>query len=135
MQTLYHRPALLLRRLSQHFTYLLMRRRRHPHKQRTRPNRRNNIRSRVRQQDEPQVRRVLLHRPTQSRLSVSREVICLVYHHHLEPLPRRQVHLLRLRDLLEEVLYHDPVIGPYVGRGDFEVVDGGDDVEFELAVG
>jgi hypothetical protein len=31
-------------------------------------------------------------------------------------------------------LNHDAVVVSDVGRGDLEVVDGGDDVEFELAV-
>lgn len=134
MQTLHHGPALLFRRLGQHLAYFPVCRRRHAHEQRTRPDGRNDIRRRVREQDKSQIGRVFLHRPTQGGLGVSREVVGLVYHHHLEPLPRRQVHLLRLRDLLEEVLYHDSVIGSYVGGGYFEVVDGSDDVEFELAV-
>jgi hypothetical protein len=61
-------------------------------------------------------------------------VVRLIDHHDLEPLLRRQIHLLRLRDFLEQVLYDDAVVVAHIGRCDLEVVDGGDNVELELAV-
>ena len=61
-------------------------------------------------------------------------MIGLVDHDHFEPLPRILIHLLRLRDLLEQILHDDAIAGADVARRDLEVVDGGDDVEFELAV-
>ena len=51
-----------------------------------------------------------------------------------EALLRVEVDLLGLGDFFEEFLHDDSVVVADVGRGDFEVVDGGDDVEFELAV-
>ena len=61
-------------------------------------------------------------------------MIRLVDHDHLEPLPGILIDLLRLRDFLEQILDDDAVEVADVRRGDFEVVDGGDDVEFEFAV-
>ena len=61
-------------------------------------------------------------------------MVRLIDHDDLEPLPRILVHLLRLRDFLQQVLDDYTVEVAHVGRGDFEVVDGGYDVEFQLAV-
>jgi hypothetical protein len=41
-------------------------------------------------------------------------MIRLVDHHDLEPLLRRQIHLLRLRDFLEQILNNDAVIVSYI---------------------
>ncbi len=62
-------------------------------------------------------------------------MVRLVNHHHFEPLPRVLVHLLRLRDFFQQVLDDNTVEVADVAGGDFEMVDGGDDVEFEFAVG
>jgi hypothetical protein len=62
-------------------------------------------------------------------------VVGLVDDHDLEALAGRLVDLLRLGHFLEEVLHHDAVIVADIGGCDFEVVDGGDDVKLELAVG
>lgn len=61
-------------------------------------------------------------------------MIRLVDHDNLESLLRGEIDLLRLRDLLEQLLHHDPVVVAHIGGGDLEVVDRGDDVEIELAV-
>ena len=61
-------------------------------------------------------------------------MISLINDDHLESLLRVQVDLLRLGDLLEQVLDDDTVEVPDVSRCDFQVVDRGDDVELELAV-
>lgn len=62
-------------------------------------------------------------------------MVRLVDDDNLEPLSRRNIHLLCLCDFFEERLDHDTVVVTNIGRGDFEVVDGRDDVEFDLAVG
>ena len=61
-------------------------------------------------------------------------MVGLVDDHHLEPLLGRLINLLRLSHLLQQVLDDDSVVVANVGRGDFEVVDGGDNVELEFAV-
>lgn len=62
-------------------------------------------------------------------------MVSFVDNHDLEPLSRGDVDLLCLRDLLEQRLDHDAVVVADIGRGDFKVVDGRDDVEFDFAVG
>ena len=61
-------------------------------------------------------------------------MIRLIDYHDFEPLPRILIHLLRLRDLLEQILHDDPIKVADVAGGDFEMVDGGDDVELEFAI-
>ena len=41
-------------------------------------------------------------------------MIRLVDHHHLEPLLRSLIHLLRLRYLLQQILHNHPVVVAYV---------------------
>lgn len=135
IQSLDHTPPLLLSHTFKHPTNLFLRRRRHPHKQRPTPYRRNNITRRIRQQYQPQIRTIFLHRAPQRRLRIPRQMIRLIDDHHLESLLRREIHLLRLGDLLEQVLDDDAVEVSDVRGRDFEVVDRGDNVEFELAVG
>jgi hypothetical protein len=67
-------------------------------------------------------------------LSVSGEVVGLVDHDDFESLLGCEIDLLCLSDFFEEILYDDTVIVAHVGRCDFEVVVGGDDVEFEFPV-
>lgn len=57
-------------------------------------------------------------------------MVCLVDHHDLESLFCALVHLLGLRDLFQEILDDYSVEIADIARGDFEVVDRGDDVEF-----
>lgn len=128
-------PPLLPARHLQCLDHILLLRRRHPDQQRPTPNRRNDVARALRQQNQPQIRRILLHRPPQRRLRIAREMIRLVDDHDLEPLLGRQVHLLRLRDLLQQVLHDDAVVVAHVARRDLQVVVAGDDVELELAVG
>lgn len=61
-------------------------------------------------------------------------MVGLIDYDHLEALFRRQIYLLRLGDFLEQVLNDHAVVVADIGWCDFEVVVGGDDVEFELAV-
>ena len=67
-------------------------------------------------------------------MGVPSEVVGFIDHDNLEPLLRRQIHLLCLGHFFQQFLNYDAIVVSNVGRGDFEVVDGGDDVEFELAV-
>lgn len=62
-------------------------------------------------------------------------MVGLIDNDDLEALARGNVDLLGLRNFLEQRLDNDAVVVADVGRGDFEVVDGGDDVEFDFAVG
>ena len=68
-------------------------------------------------------------------MGVAGQGVGFIYDHDLEALPGILVDLLGLRYFFEEFLNDDAVIVTDVGRGDFEVVDGGDDVEFEFAAG
>lgn len=61
-------------------------------------------------------------------------MVRLIDNDDLEALSRAEVDLLCLRDFLEQVLDDDAVVVSDVRGRDFEVVDGGDNVEFELAV-
>ena len=101
IQTLHLLPLFLLPRRTQRPTNLILGRRRNPHQQRPTPYRRNNVTRRVCQQYQPQIRTILFHGASQRRLRIPRQVIRLIDHHDLEPLLRCQIHLLRLRDLLE----------------------------------
>jgi hypothetical protein len=67
-------------------------------------------------------------------LCISGEVFRLVDDHYFELLLGRLVHLLSLRDLLQKVLHNNPVVVSNVGRGDFEMIVGRDDVELELPI-
>lgn len=61
-------------------------------------------------------------------------MIGLIDHDDLEALPRILIHLLRLRDFLQQILHDHAVEVADVRRGDLQVIDGCDDVEFEFAV-
>lgn len=61
-------------------------------------------------------------------------MVGLVDDNDLEALARSDIDLLRLRNFLEQRLDDDAVVVSDVGRGDFEVVDGRDDIEFDLAI-
>lgn len=134
MQPLDDRPALLLGRRRQNITDLVGSRRSYANEQSPRPNWCNNICRRVGQEDQAQIWRVFLHRSPQRCLRVSGEVVGLVDDHDLESLFGGLVDLLSLGHLLQEILYHDSVVVTNIGRRDLEVVDRGDDVEFEFAV-
>jgi hypothetical protein len=130
IQLLRHGPTLLLCTPLQYITNLDLRRRRYPNQQCSTPNRRNDIRRTVRQQYQPQIRTILLHRPPQRRLRIARKMIRLIDNHDLEPLLRALINLLRLRYLLQQILNNNTIVVPNIGRGDLEMVDRGYDVEF-----
>lgn len=102
--------------------------------QRPRPDGRDDAGRAVGHEDQPDVGAVLLHRAAQGGLRVAAEPVGFVDDHDLEPLPRGQVDLLRLRHLFQQFLDHHPVVRPHVARRDLEVVHGRDDVEFEFPV-
>lgn len=68
-------------------------------------------------------------------MGVTGEVIRFIDDHDFEALSRGEIDLLRLGDFLQQRLDHDAVVVADVARGDLEVIDGGDDVEFNFAVG
>ena len=88
----------------------------------------------VGEEDEADVVGILFHGAAEGGLGVARQVVGFVDDDDFEALLRVEVDLLGLGDFFEEFLHDDSVVAADVGRGDFEVVDGGDDVEFELAV-
>ena len=104
------------------------------HKQTTTSDRGDDVARAVRQQNQSQIWRVLLHGPTQGRLRISSEMVGFVDHAHLEALLGRQIHLLRLGDFFEQILDDDAIVVANVRRRDLEVVVGRDDVEFQLAI-
>lgn len=53
---------------------------------------------------------------------------------NFESLFRCCVDLLRLRNLLEKILYDHTVVVAHVTRCNFEVIYGGDNIEFELSI-
>jgi hypothetical protein len=112
IQPLIQLPTLLLPTLLQHITNLPLRRRRHPNKQRPAPNRRNNIRRTIRQQNQPQIRTIFLHCSPQRRLRISRKMISLINHHDLKSLLGTCIDLLSLRDFFEEVLNDYAIVVP-----------------------
>lgn len=118
----------------QHALNLLHRRRRNTNQQTSTPDGRDDIAGAVREQDKAQIGTVLLHRATEGGLSVASEMVGFIDDDDLEALFGGQVDLLGLGDLFEEVLDDDAVVVADVGGCDFEVVVGGDEGEFELAV-
>lgn len=134
IQALRLRPTLPLCCDPQYRADIILTRRRHSNQQGSRTDRSNNVRGTISQENQSQIRTVFLHRSTQCSLRIAREMIRFIDNDHLEPLLRGQIHLLRLGNLLQQFLDHHPVVVPDVCGCDFEVVDGGDDVEFELAV-
>jgi hypothetical protein len=103
-------PTLLVSYIPEYSADLSLCGRSNSHQQRSTPDRRDNIARRVRQQDQPQIRTVLLHRPPQCRLCISCQMVCLVDDHNLEALLCAQIHLLCLCHFLEQVLHNDPVV-------------------------
>ena len=81
--------------------YVLNSRRRNPDQQRPTLDRGNYVCSRVGNQYQPQVWRVLLHCPPQRCLGIPAKVIGFINDHNLKLLPRGEVDLLRLAYLLE----------------------------------
>ena len=134
IQTLHNPPPLLLPHLRQYSFNILLRWCRHSHQQCPTPDRCNDPPRRIRHQNQPQIGTILLHSPPQRTLRISREAICLIHHDHLEALLCAEIDLLRLRDLLEQLLHDDAVVVAHVRRCDLEMVHGRHDVEFELAV-
>lgn len=68
-------------------------------------------------------------------MGIAGQAVGFVDDNYFETLPGVEVDLLGLGDFFEEFLNDDAVIVADIGRGDLEVVDGGDDVEFEFARG
>lgn len=94
-------PTFLLARESENRAYLFFRRRSYPDQQSPGTDGSNDIRGTIGQEDQPHVRTVLLHCPSQSRLSITSQMIRLIDHNNLEPLLCRKINLLRLRNLLQ----------------------------------
>ena len=88
----------------------------------------------VGEEDQPDVVGVFFHGTAKGGLSVACQGVGFVDHDDFEALFGVEVDLLGLRDFFQEFLDHDSVIVADVGRGDLEVIDGGDDVEFEFTV-
>lgn len=126
--------TLLIAHALQHALNLLYRRRRDSDQQATTPDGRDDIARAVGEEDQTEVGRVLLHRPAQRGLRVAREVVGFVDHDDFEALLGGQVDLLRLRDFFQQVLDHHAVVVANVRGRNFEVVVGGYECEFELAV-
>ena len=78
--------------------------------QRSAANRSNDVACRVGQENEPQVRTVLLHRPPERGLCISCQMIRFIDHNNLEALLCSHIDLLCLRNLLEQVLDDYPVV-------------------------
>lgn len=108
---------------------------------------RDNLARAVRAHDEAHVGHVLLHRAAERGLRVARERVRLVDNDDwrsagtgedpkltFELLLCVQVDLLRLRNLLENVLNDDAVVHADIGRRELNVVVGLHDVDIELAV-
>lgn len=127
-------PVLLLACLAEGVADLGLGGRGDAHQQRPTADRGDDAGRAVRHQDQAHVGAVLLHCPSQRGLRVATQPVGLVDHHYLEPLLRREVHLLRLRHLFEKLLDHHPVVVAHIARRDLEVVDRRDDVEFEFAI-
>jgi hypothetical protein len=127
-------PAFLLAHGPQNPTDLVLCRGCNPDKQRSATNRCDDVACGVRQEDQAKVGTVLLHGPSERRLRISRQVVCLIDDDDLEALLCAQVDLLGLRHFFEQILHHHSVVVADIRRCDLEVVYGCDDVEFELAV-
>lgn len=67
-------------------------------------------------------------------MRIASQMVRLVDNNNFKPMFRCEIDLLRLGDFLEKFLDDDTIVVAYVGRRDFKVVYGGDDVEFELSV-
>lgn len=134
VQALDFLPSFLITDFAQNSTNLSLRWCCNSNKQRPTPNGRNDIARRVCQQYQPQVWTVLLHCSPKRRLCIPCQVICLIDDNDLEALFRTQIDLLRLRNFLEQVLHDHSVVVSDIGRCDFEVVNGCDNIEFEFTV-
>lgn len=110
VQPIYLLPTLLLSNNPQHAAYLLFSRCCNPDQQRSTPNWSNDVTRRVRQQDQPQVRTIFLHGPSQRCLRIARQMIRLIDDHDLETLFGVQINLLRLCDFLEKILHNNTVV-------------------------
>lgn len=62
-------------------------------------------------------------------------MVCLVDHYDFEPLLCRQIYLLGLCNFLEQLLYDISIVVSNVRWRYLQMVDRGDNVEFELAIG
>lgn len=127
-------PALLFDGSSKYLADLGLSRRGDADKQGARADRGNDVSGTVGQQYQTQCRTVVFHCTAKSGLCVTREMVGFVDDDNLEALTSGNVHLLRLRNLLQQLLDDDTVIVADIGRGDFEVINRGHDVELELAV-
>nr|POE46839.1 sulfite efflux pump ssu1 [Quercus suber] len=120
--------------LGQHARDLFLRRRRNSHQETSRANRSNDVARAICEQDQAQIRAVLLHRATERGLRIARKLVRLIDHHDLEPLFRSEIDLLSLRDLFQQVLDHNAVVIADIRGRDLQVVVGRHDVEFEFAI-
>ena len=103
-------PAFLLAHSPQNPADLVLRRCCNPDKQRPATNRCDDVACGVREEDQAKIGAVLLHGPSECRLSISRQVVCLIDDDNLEALLCAQVDLLCLRHFLEQVLHHYSIV-------------------------
>jgi hypothetical protein len=84
--------------------------RRDSYQQASTPDRSNDVACAVGEQDEAQVRSVLLHGATEGGLRIACEVVSFVDHDDLETLLGGKIDLLCLSNFFEEVLDNDTIV-------------------------
>ena len=67
-------------------------------------------------------------------MSIASEMICLINDNYFESLACRLVHLLCLRHLFQQILNNDAIEIANIRGCDLKVVDGCDNIEFELSI-
>jgi hypothetical protein len=102
--------ALFLSHAFQDARDLLYARRRDSDQQASTPDRSDDVACAVGEQDEAQVRTVLLHGATEGGLRIACEVVGFVDHNDLEALLGGEIDLLGLGDFFEEVLNNDTIV-------------------------
>jgi hypothetical protein len=98
----------------QHGLDLLYARRRDSDKQTSTPYRRNNVARAVCEENETEVRAVLLHGTTEGGLGIACEMVGLIDHDDLEALLGGEIDLLCLRNFFEEILDNDAIVVAHV---------------------
>lgn len=116
-------------------TYLFVGGRTNSQQQTPTPDRTYDLTRTTRTQHQAQIAHILFHRPPQCALRIPAQRIRLVDDYNFESVFRVQVDVLSLRNLFEDVLNDQTVIISGVGRGEFDVVVGGDNVDVDFAVG
>lgn len=114
--------ALGLARLLQYGGDLLVRRRGHPQRQTSRSHRGYDTTRRVAAEYQTTRGHVLFHGATERVLCVLGESIDLGEEHHLEALLRVHVQLIRLRNILDQLLYDNAIVDARIARVDLDVI-------------